>query len=153
MKHEERMELLAHVRAAPYCFTAAEDLCFNNYCDIGARVRTANQCRCVRGCGGTDGRTRPTVRRTGSHGMRTRGSKRNKEDSWMRETFEGDAPFTKMATSHSSTTEPRLLSPLCLLVVLWFAFASEQPDNTDQPFLLLSWDEDSQVDRVISIFF
>lgn len=49
--------------------------------------------------------------------------------------FEGDAPFAKMASLHSSTTEPRLLpaslpprpSPATLRV-------GEQLANTDRPF-------------------
>lgn len=65
--------MVARVRAAPYCSAAAEDLCFNNYCDIGARVRKANQGRCVYElCRRTDGRTRPTDRQTGSQRVRAR---------------------------------------------------------------------------------
>lgn len=71
------------VGAAPYRSTPAEDLCFNNYCDIAARVRKANQCRCVRGPhGDADGRTRPTDRSTDREprDKRARGSGPRREE-------------------------------------------------------------------------
>lgn len=81
------------VRAAPYCSTPAEDLCFNNYCDIAARVRKANQCRCVRGLhADADGRTVEADRSTdreprdtrgvvvGARGERERGRERGEGD-------------------------------------------------------------------------
>ena len=72
--------------------------------------------------GRTDGRGRQ-IDRQGARGcerdIRAPNVVEQGDPAWMREIFsEGDAPFTKMASSHSSTTELRLLPPLCLLVVL-----------------------------------
>lgn len=130
------------VGAAPYRSTPAEDLCFNNYCDIAARVRKANQCRCVRGPhGDADGRTRPTDRRTGSHGIseqevQARGErKRGPVDArrLLEASLDGGLPpFAKMASSHSSTTDLNrgsLLSPPLCLPRHFASFA-----NTDRPF-------------------
>lgn len=111
-----------------------ENLCFNNYCDIGARVRKANQRRCARVNGRMDGRGRQIDRQGARGSGPDRGGTRRSRGGCEKPS-RGMPPFAKMASLHSSTTEPRLLpaslpprpSPAMLRV-------GEQLANTDRPF-------------------
>lgn len=93
--------------AIPY----RENLCFNNYCDIGARVRKANQRRCVR-VSGADGRTRPTDRQTGSEssGPDRGGTRRSRGC----ESLRGGCPLRQDGLlaflHHRAATAPRLFA-------------------------------------------
>lgn len=88
-----------------------ENLCFNNYCDIGARVRKANQRRCVR-VSGADGRTRPTDRQTGSEssGPDRGGTRRSRGC----ESLRGGCPLRQDGLlaflHHRAATAPRLFA-------------------------------------------
>lgn len=125
------MRANAHVGTAN-CRYDVEDLCFNNYCDIGARVCKANQCRCAYVCvcgvlcqaarGRADGRER----RTGNRSMRGEQGSPPSSSQWicarrvLGASLEGGlSPPFKMATSHSSigldmTAPPRARSTTVL---------------------------------------
>ncbi|TGZ51847.1 hypothetical protein DBV15_08725 [Temnothorax longispinosus] len=112
------------------CRYDVEDLCFNNYCDIGARVCKANQCRCaceyvwcvVPGCTRTCGWTRATDRRA----RKSPPVPSPLSPRWIcaRRVLgallrRGASPPFKMATSHSSigldmTAPPRARSTTVL---------------------------------------
>lgn len=108
----QSMRANAHVGTAN-CRHDVEDLCFNNYCDIAARVCKANQCRCAYVCGvlcqAARGRADGRERRTGNRSMR--GEQESPPPPSMDMCEEGPrglliegglSPPFKMATSHSS---------------------------------------------------